>query len=306
MRLLVIGGGGQLGSKIIEQGRERHSLYATYLTKSPFLDSSRVYQVDKTNEKSIQEVIAKIKPDVVIDTAALHNVDRCETNKEEAHLVNTVGTRTIAKACKTHGAKMVFVSTDYVFDGKKGLYQETDQPTPINYYGQSKLDGEQAIKEECEKHAITRTSVIYSWVSANSSQSSSGKPLNFVMWATQKLRKGEPMNIVNDQYSSPTLADSLAEALIKICEDDVIGLYHIAGKTRINRYDFTVKLAEKMGYNTSLIKPVSSSSFKQIAERPMDSSLKVEKIEKTLKMPMLSIDQALTIFKTQANEGKTQ
>lgn len=306
MKLLVIGGGGQLGSKIIEQGRERHSLYATYLTKSPFLDSSRVYQVDKTNENSIQEVIANIKPDAVIDTAALHNVDRCETNKEEAHLVNTVGTRIIAKACKTYGAKMVFVSTDYLFDGKKGLYRETDQPTPINYYGQSKLEGEKAIKEECENFAITRTSVIFSWVSANNSQSSSGKPLNFAMWATQKLGKGEQLNIVNDQYNSPTLADSLAEVLIKICEEDIRGLYHVAGKTRINRYDFTVKLAENMGYKTSLIKPVSCSIFKQVAERPADSSLNVEKIEKTLKTPMLSIDQALTIFKTQAYEGKTQ
>lgn len=306
MKILVIGGGGQLGTKLIEQGRERHNLYATYMTRRPTLDSSRVYQVDKINDKSIQELIAKIKPYAVIDTAALHNVDQCETNKEEAHLVNTIGTRSIANACQRNEAKMVFVSTDYVFDGKKGLYRETDQPAPINIYGQSKLEGEQAIKEECENHAIARTSVIYSWVPANSSQSSSGKPLNFAMWINQKLSKGELLSIVTDQYSSPTLADNLAETLIKICEDDVRGLYHVTGKTRINRYDFTVKLAEKMGYNTSLIKPVTSSRLKQVAERPMDSSLNVEKIENRLKTPMLSIDQALTIFKTQANEGNTQ
>jgi len=305
MKILVIGGGGQLGTKIIEQAQEKHHLYATYMTRMPPLDPSRTYQVDKTNNNVIQDLIKKLQPDAVIDTAAIHNVDRCETNKEEARLVNVEGTRNLAKACDVNGAKMIFVSTDYVFDGKRGLYKETDPPTPLNYYGQSKLDGEHAVNEACENYAITRTSVIYSWIKTDSLQSSSGKPLNFAMWVTQKLGKRESLNIVNDQYSSPTLADSLARVLITLCENDARGLYHVSGKTRLNRYDFTVKLAERMGYDASLIKPVNSSGFKQVAERPMDSSLNVEKIEKTIKMPMLSIDQALEIFRTKAIEGNS-
>ena len=305
MKILVIGGGGQLGAKIIANGQKEHIIYATYMTRIPPLDASRVYHVDKTDDGSMKKLVAKIKPNAVIDTAALHNVDYCENNKEEAHRVNTVGTRIIAKACKTNGAKMVFISTDYVFDGRKGLYMESDRATPINYYGRSKLEGEHAIVEECENHAIARTSMIYSFVSTKSSQSSSGKPLNFAMWVTQKLGRGEPLNIVNDQYSSPTLADSLAEALVKICEKDVRGLYHVAGKTRLNRYDFTLKLAEKMGYDVSLINPVGSASLKQVAERPMNSSLNVDNIEKTLDDKMLSINQALTIFRSQVNEAVT-
>jgi len=303
MKILVIGGGGQLGTKIVEQARKIHFLHATYMTRKPRLEETRIHHADKTNRDTIQSLIRRLKPDAVIDTAAIHNVDYCETHREEAYRVNVEGTRNIAEVCGSLGAKMVFISTDYVFDGKKGLYKETDPANPVNYYGQSKLEGEKAVREACENYVIARTSVIYSWVSASTLQSSSGKPLNFAMWLTQKLGKGEHVNIVTDQYSSPTLADSLAETLIKACKQDVTGLYHIAGKTRISRYDFTLKLAEKMGYDKSLIHPISSSSLKQVAKRPMDSSLDVGKIERTLGVTMLNIDEALTIFSKQAKEG---
>jgi len=303
MKILVIGGGGQLGTKIVEQARKAHSLYTTYMTRKPPLEEARTFQVDKTDREAIQGLIRRLEPDAVIDTAAVHNVDYCEAHREEVRLVNVEGTRNIAEVCGSLRAKMVFVSTDYVFDGGKGLYKETDPANPVNYYGQSKLEGEKAVREACENHAIARTSVIYSGVSTNTLQSSSGKPLNFAMWLTQKLGKGEPVNIVTDQYSSPTLADSLAEALIKVCEQDTTGLYHVAGKTRLNRYDFTIKLAEIMGYDQSLVNPLDSSNMKQMAKRPMDSSLDVKKIERTLGIPMLNIDEALTIFSTQAKEG---
>jgi len=303
MKILVIGGGGQLGTKIVEQAQEAHSLYATYMTRKPPLEEVRTNQVDKTDRETIQSLIRRLEPDAVIDTAAIHNVDYCETHREEARLVNVEGTRNIAEACGSLGAKMVFVSTDYVFDGEKELYKETDPPNPVNYYGQSKLEGEKAVRDACENHAIARTSVIYSWVSTSTLQSSSGKPVNFAMWLTQKLGKGEPVNIVTDQYSSPTLSDSLAETLIKVCEQDTTGLYHVAGKTRLNRYAFAKKLAEMMGYDQSLVNPIDSSNLKQVAKRPMDSSLDVEKIERTIGTTMLNIDEALTIFSTQAKEG---
>jgi len=302
MKLLIIGGGGQLGSKLIEYGRENHTLYATYMTRRPFLDPEQTFQIDKTQKKSITDLVSKIKPSAVIDTAALHNVDLCETDNAKAFSVNVEGTQNIAEVCNKLGAKMVFISTDYVFDGTKGLYKEEDAPKPINYYGASKLQGEQAVKKTCSNYAIARTSIIYSYLPAKQEQSSSGKPLNFAIWATEKLAKNESLNIVNDQYGSPTLADSLAQTLIKICENNINGLYHIAGRTRLNRYEFTFKLAEKMGYDTTLIKPINSSNLKQTAERPLDSSLNVEKIENTLKTPMLTIDQALAILKSQSME----
>lgn len=303
MKILIIGGGGQLGSKIIEQSKDHNEIYATYLTNPPQLSDLNIFQADKTDRILIQSLIKNIKPDAVIDTAAIHNVDYCETNREQAHTVNVDGTKNVAEACNAIGAKMVFVSTDYVFNGKKGNYTETDVPFPINYYGESKLEGENIVKNICKDYCIVRTSVIYSWVSKQSVVKTSGKPLNFVMWANEKLRKGEPLNIVNDQYGSPTLADHLAQILIQICMTNVMGLYNVAGKTRINRYDLIHRLIEKMGYDPGLVKSVSSTTLNQKAIRPMDSSLNVEKIEETLKTRMLSIDNALTLFTNRALEG---
>jgi dTDP-4-dehydrorhamnose reductase len=300
MKILVVGGGGQLGVKILQQGKDKHSLYSTYLTRKPSIDES--YRVDKTHKASIQDLIKKIKPDAVIDTAAIHNVDRCETNKEEAHLVNVEGTKNVAEACRTIDAKLVYISTDFVFDGRRGNYLETDRPLPINYYGQSKLEGEEAVRKTCENYCIVRTSVIYSWKTQAYSISSSGKPMNYAMWAIQKLVNREPLKIVNDQYSTPTLADSLSQTLLKLVEADQRGTYNITGKTRLDRFTFTIKLAEKMGYDVSLITPISSSELVQTAPRPRDSSLNVTKIEATLKTSMLTIDDALLILRNQSLE----
>ena len=302
MRYLIIGGGGQLGSKILNRALRGHEIYATYLTRKPTIEEDRAIKLDKTNEKAVNNIMKKLTPDVIIDTAALHSVDYCETNKEEAKKVNVIGTKNVAEACKKNGAKMVFISTDYVFDGEKGNYTEDDPTNPINYYGTSKLEAETIVKNVCEDHIIARPSVIYSWIPSNQTQSSSGKPLNFAMWLSQKLERGEPVNIVSDQYSSPTLADNLADTLLVMCEKNITGLYHVAGGTRLNRYEFSVKIAEKMGYDQTFINPIETSQLKQKARRPMDSSLRVEKIEKTLNIKIPTIDEALDIFRKQARD----
>ena len=303
MRFLIIGGGGQLGSKILNYALGGHEIYVTYLTRKPTIKEDRAIELDKTNNSIVKKIVKRLAPDTVIDTAALHSVDYCETNREAAKKVNVMGTRNVAAACKENEAKMVFISTDYVFDGEKGNYKEDDPTNPINYYGQSKLEAETIIKKTCEDYIIARPSVIYSWIPSNQTQSSSGKPLNFAMWLSQKLERGEPVNIVSDQYSSPTLADNLAETLLAMCVKNVTGLYHVAGGTKLNRYEFSVKLAEKMSYDKKLITPIETSQLKQKARRPMDSSLSVEKIEKILNTKLPTFDEALNIFRKQALEG---
>jgi len=302
VKILVIGGGGQLGSRIVEQAEDRFDIYATYVTREPPLAPPKIFQVDKTDRKAIETLFQKLKPNVVIDTAALHSVDYCETHKDETWAVNVDGTGNVAKACKKHAAKMVFVSTDYVFDGAKGNYVEEDPPNPINYYGLSKLEAERVIAQTCENHVIARPSVIYSWVppAQRQLQSSSGKPLNFAMWLIQKLSNKELVKIVTDQYSSPTLADSLAKNLVRLSESDHTGTYHIAGKTRLSRYDFALKIAQKFGLDENLISPITTDQLKQMAKRPMDSSLNVENVERDLKTKMLTIDKALDLMGKQA------
>jgi len=306
MKILVVGGGGQLGAKIVEQAKDRFEVYATYLSRKPPLNESKIFQIDKIDREDTMNLIQKLKPEVVIDTAALHNVDYCETHKDEAWSANVEGTRNVADACKRHGAKIIFISTDYVFDGVEGNYLEDDATNPLNYYGATKLEAEKLVGQTCSNYAIARPSVIYSYVPFTQRESSSGKPLNFAMWLTQKLRHGESVGIVADQYSSPTLADNLAETLLKLAESEKTGIYHTAGRTRLSRYEFAVKIAQKLNFDQRLITPITTDQLKQVAKRPMDSSLSVEKIEKDLDLRMMAIDEALDRFDRQFLSGENE
>ncbi len=300
MRILVIGGGGQVGSKIVEEASKTHDVYATYVSREPRLKEERRLILDKRDKVKVKETLARVLPEVVIDTAALHNVDYCENHQQEAWETNVVGSRNLAEASASVGAKTVYISTDYVFDGAKGNYSETERANPISYYGVTKLEAEKAVAPANRDHLIVRPAMVYSWVNLSSNTASaSGKPLNFAMWAVQKLTNGEPIKIVDDQYASPTLADSLARSILLSVDRGLSGLYHIAGKDRVNRYEFTVKLASHMHLQKSLITPTKSAELKQAARRPLDSSLSVSKIEHDLRLPMPHIDESLEVFAKQ-------
>lgn len=303
MMFLVVGGGGQLGSKLVEQASKTHEVYASYVSREPRLRKERKVILDKRDKTKVDETLARLVPEVVIDTAALHNVDYCESHQAEAWAINVEGSKNLAEAAMKIGAKIVYISTDYVFDGAKGNYTERDAPNPISYYGVTKTEAEKAVAAANKNHLIIRPALVYSWVNLSSSTASaSGKPLNFAMWAVQKLSNAEPIKIVDDQFASPTLADSLAGTVLHAIERELTGLYHIAGKDRMNRYQFTQKLAEHLHLDKKLITPTKSADLKQVAKRPLDSSLNVEKIEHDLKTPMPHIDQSIEIFARQARE----
>lgn len=300
MKILVIGGGGQLGGKLISLCRgKNYETYSTYLTRRPPLEESRAFPLDKRQTAAIGTLIEQIRPDVVIDTAALTNVDYCESHRDEAWQVNAEGTRKLALACKQVKAKIVFISTDFVFDGRKGNYNEEDLPNPLNYYGVTKLEGERSVAAN-EDYLVARSSVIYSWKGQREKATSTGvKPENFAMWVVQKLSNGEPVRIVDDQYASPTLADSLAGGLLEALEGDSKGLFHISGKTRLSRFEFALRLADHMAYDKDLITPIKSYALRQAAPRPMDSSLDTTKAEREIGLHTLHIDEALEIFRGQ-------
>jgi dTDP-4-dehydrorhamnose reductase len=300
LKLLIIGGSGLLGYKVAELAVEEFGTFATYNFRSAELQGCNFFKLDKCDRSATITLTKKIKPDIVIDTAALHNVDYCETHHDEAWKINVEGTRNVADACKETSAKMVFVSTDYVFDGKKGFYTEEDVPNPLHFYAKTKLEGETIVKEADIDYVIARTSVIYGWNPSELAglRSSSGKSMNFVIWTLNELRKGEEIKIVTDQYSSPTLADNLAEALLALSKSPRRGVYHTAGKTCINRFDFAKKIAETFDLNGSLIKPVTSNVIKQVAERPKRCCLDVSKAEKELGVKFLTLEEGLTKMKT--------
>lgn len=304
MRLLVIGGSGLLGYKTTKLAVENHEAFFTYNYRRARIKEATGIRLDKCDRTATLNVIKKVKPEIVIDTAALHSVEYCETHPTEARKVNVGGTRNIADGCKQVDAKMIFLSTDYVFNGKKGYYSEDDVPNPLNYYAKTKLEAEKMVKNVGIPYIIARPSVIYGWNPSEIAglKSSSGKSMNFVIWTLGKLRNGEEIKVVTDQYSSPTLADNLAEVLLVMASSSEEGVYHTAGKSCINRYDFTLKIAETFDLNKDLIKSVTSDVFKQVAERPKRCCLNVSKAEETFNVKFLRVEEGLSLMDSQEEE----
>ena len=193
------------------------------------------------------------------------------------------------------------MSTDYVFDGTERFYNEESKPNPLNYYGLSKLKAEEEIAKISKSYAIARTSLVYGWNPGEirGEKSSSGKSMNFVIWALNKLRNGESLKIVTDQYSTPTLADNLAKGLLSLANSEVNGIFNMVGKECVNRYDFTLKIAEVFDLDQELIAPITSDLFKQVAKRPKYCYLDVSKAERLLNVQPRTIKESLLKMKEQ-------
>ncbi len=301
--LLVFGISGLTGYKIAKKASLNYDVHGTFNIRQVTLDNCISSQLDLTNYKNVEKLFSKVQPHIVINTIALHNVDYCEENKEQASKVNTEAIKILYDNAEHFGSKFIHISTDYVFDGNtRKPYSESDKTVPVSFYGNSKLEGEKVLKGT--RHVVVRPSVVYGWTPLElaGTTSSSGKPMNFALWVLTKLNKKEPIKIVTDQFVCATLADSLAESVLKIAETDKSGLYHISGLSCESRYDFTIKLAEKFGYDDSLISPTISSSFVQKAKRPSYSCLDCSKAIKDFGLKLLTTDQALDVMKSQVEK----
>lgn len=304
MRLLVVGAGGQVGAKVVAAASKENEVHGTYMTRRPPTGVAGSWLLDKTEAAQVAEVFSGVNPEVVVDTAALHNVDYCESHPEEALAVNRDGTAHLADACRERGAKYIFVSTDYVFDGVGAPYSEEATPRPLNAYGVSKLEGEKAALEHNPDTVVVRPSVIYSWVPPeNATGSSSGRPLNFGAWLAHQLAAKKELNIVTDQISSPTLADDLAGAILALVRSESRGVFHAAGATPVSRYEFSSIMARHLGLNENLIHPISTPQLEQAAKRPVDSSLISDRIWGEVGYKMMELDKALDVFTSQSREG---
>jgi dTDP-4-dehydrorhamnose reductase len=288
-RLLITGASGLLGSKIVELTGENYEVMPLHHTKPLHLNSSKL---DITNRKEVLSLFRKTKPEVAIHTAAETNVDKCEIQKKLSWKINVEGTRNVAEACSEANAKMVYISTDYVFDGEKGLYVEEDTPNPINHYGVTKLEGEKQVKKLCKNYVILRTSVLYGWHSWKQ---------NFVTWVINSLKQKKEISIVEDHFNTPTLADNLAEITIEAIQKNLQGLYHASGRQRISRYEFAQQIIKIFNLNQSLTKPIKMNQITAwTAKRPKDSSLNISKMRELLKTKPLDITEGLEKMKESA------
>ncbi len=259
-------------------------------------------QLDITDRDATLRLVNDVQPKAIINTAALHNVDYCETHREEAARVNVEGVRNLSEAARENRSRLVHLSTDYVFDGTTGHYTELDKPHPLHYYAETKLEAEK-VASQLPSYAIARPSVIYGWnpLEATGIPSSSGKTVNFAMFVLEKLKKNETVKAVRDQYGSPTFADNLADALLKLAKYPHNGVFHTAGRSCLSRYEFAVKLAEIFQYPQRLVQPMFTTEFKQLAERPKNSCLLVQKAENALGMKFLTTDEGIMVMKNQAS-----
>jgi len=282
MRIVITGAAGLLGDKIFRVASADDTLLPTRRSVAPTNSSLKM---DVTDIGQVHERLLALRPDAVIHAAALTNVDECERDRERAKLVNSLGTRNIAQVCRQLGCRMIYVSTDYVFDGESGMYVETDTPSPINHYGSTKLEGEGHVTELCGDYAICRTSVLYGWHPRKN---------NFATWIIESLSTDTAIKVVDDHYNSPTLADNLAEALLELAHQPLRGVFHTAGAERISRYDFAVRLARTFNLDPDLIARAKMKDLKLwVARRPPDSSLSVRKAERVLKTRLMNVDESL-------------
>ncbi|MBU4501393.1 MAG: dTDP-4-dehydrorhamnose reductase [Nanoarchaeota archaeon] len=289
---IVIGGSGLLGSKILRESAKEFETIGTYASHFFKMDNVTVNQLDIRDEKAVKTFTQTQNPTYIILTAAMTNVDRCETAKEDALAINGKAPSRVAKCAERVGAKLIYISTDAVFDGRKGLYKEDDKPNPINYYGITKLIGEKEVKKNCKDWVICRISSLYGWNTITDKQ-------NFATWIIEKLRKKEEIRLFTDQYTTPTFADNAAKAIIEICKTNKKGIYHLASPECMSRFEFGKKLAKIFKLNESLIKPIVSENLNLAAKRPKKCCLDVSKAKKELKTKLLSVEEALIEMKKQ-------
>lgn len=298
MRVLITGGTGLLGKALIETNKDLHRIWAIYLGNYNVLNNKEVtyFNIDICHSKNaLENIFFKAKPEVVVHTAGIANVDYCQNYYDKAWYSNVYGTKIIISFCKKYNSKIVFISTNAIFDGKNAPYSEEDIPSPINNYGRMKLEAEEFVKNSGLRYIIVRPILMYGWNNKN-------ERLNSTTWLIGKLSNREMVNIVNDIYENPLFNLNCAEVIWALIKLDKEGFYHIAGREVVNRYEFAKAVAEIFCFNQDLIHPVSSDFFPNLAPRPHNTSYSTAKIEKELDIKLLDIKEGLLLMKQTQEE----
>jgi dTDP-4-dehydrorhamnose reductase len=290
-RILITGANGMLGQRAVQfySSKENIELLATSVEENAVFDSVEYIPVDIKDRDNIKKVIYDYCPDFIVHTAAFTNVDLSEKLREDAWKINVKGVEYIAEAARTIDAHIIHISTDYIFDGKNGPYDENAVPDPIGYYGRTKLASENALRISGTFFTILRTNVLYG-IAKNS------RP-DFVRWVINSLSKNENIRIVRDQINNPTFIDDLVQGINKIIEFRKTGVYNIGGKEFLSRFDFTLRIAEYFNLDKKLILPITTDELKQPARRPLKSGLLILKAETELGYKPHTITESLAAMK---------
>lgn len=290
-KILITGANGFIGRQLLNTLKQNtnYQLFATSLRDDTYPSDGYEYlPLNLTDTKSVHAEISRIRPTIIINTAAMSSIPECEDNPVKATAINVEAVEHLVKAAKTVNAKLIQISTDFVFEGNsKELYMETDQPYPINTYGKTKLKAEKIVLEQLTNSVVVRVAVVY------------GKPLtgqhsNIVELIINKLDKNEEITLVKDQWRTPTYVGDICQGIEKIITSNRSGIYHICGSESITIYQVGLEIAKLMSKDTSLIKGVSSSLDLTPPRRPLATPLSNAKAKQELGYRTLSITDYIT------------
>jgi dTDP-4-dehydrorhamnose reductase len=293
MKVLVTGANGLLGQHLIaELIADRYTVVAIGRgpARLPFPETAyKYYDVDIATELSVHGVLSAESPEVVIHSAAMTQVDDCEVNQELCERINVQGTSHVIINAEQFARKLIYISTDFVFDGEKGDYAEEDDMGPVNWYGFTKMQAE-SIVETCDMPwAIVRTCLVYGNVLT-------GTRTNIISWVKENLQAGKPIKVVSDQVRTPTYVKDLVKGVLLILKQNGEGTFHIAGKDVLTPYDMAVKTAAYFKLDPSLMTKVDASSFSQPGRRPLKTGFNISKAKLQLGYDPISFDEALVLM----------
>jgi dTDP-4-dehydrorhamnose reductase len=290
MKVLVTGANGFLGYYLIEKLlNQQFTVIATGRgeCRLPFMQHKNfIYQeMDFTDPFQVHDVFEKHSPEIVIHAGAMSKPDDCELDQWEAYRTNTEATVTLLVNAEENKSFFVFISTDFIFDGERGMYREQDQPQPVNFYGKTKLEAEEAVREYQYQWAIVRTVLVY------------GKPQggreNILTIVKKKLEKGESYNVVDDQVRTPTFVGDLATGIISVIEKKARGIFHLSGEEVLTPYQMAIRAADYLRLDSSLINKVTAANFSQPAKRPAKTGFIIDKAKRQLSYEPISFDEGL-------------
>lgn len=288
--ILVTGASGFVGGSVLHFAHPDWAVHAC--SRSPLAGAPANvthHQFDLAEVAKTAEVVAAVKPDAILHIAAIANIDYAESHPAEATAVNTATTGRLAHLAKEHGAKFVFCSTDNVFDGREGFYNESHPVCPVNFYGGTKVEAEVAVQSTLENAAIARVALVIGLPILGSGNS-------FLIKMEESLKVGTPIKIPENEVRSPVDVITLGKSLLELAGNDFRGVINLAGTTCLNRFEMAKQIATKLGHPTDLVQPINSNALKGRAPRPDDVSLDNALAREVLETPMRTLDKALDMI----------
>lgn len=288
-KILVTGANGLLGQHLISRlgaGGYRILAAGRGVARIAFEGAVEYHSVDLTDFSSVRQLIKTESPDIIVHAAAMTQVDECELNRDSSRLINVSATANLLEAaagCRTH---FIFLSTDFVFDGVKGNYREDDEPHPVNWYGETKLMGEQLVGDYPGLWSIARTCLLYGIISGSSRS-------NIISWIISSLKKNHHIRVVNDQVRTPTLVSDFAKGIQLIIEKQAPGCFHLSGREIMTPYQLAIETADYFSLDRSLIEAVDAGSFSQPGQRPLKTGFVIEKAERLLDFSPVDLQAGL-------------